>query len=80
MKSLTKFLGIDIGGAHIKIIGLDEKAQISYVGYNSCPIWKNIKNLKKQIKFINTISKKKEIKCGITMTGELCDCFKNRSK
>ena len=78
MKNLIEFLGIDVGGAHIKIIGLDKDRHISYVGYRSCHLWKNIKNLRNQIKFINSISKNKKIKCGITMTGELCDIFGNR--
>ena len=78
MKNLIKFLGIDIGGAHTKIVGLDKDRNINYVKYNNCPIWKGIESLKNQINFINSISENKEIKCGITMTGELCDLFKDR--
>ncbi len=78
MKKLIKFLGIDVGGAHIKIVGLDKNGIICYVAYKNCPLWKNIKNLKNQIKFINKLSKNKDITCGITMTGELCDLFKDR--
>jgi len=75
MNSQTKFLGIDIGGAHLKIIGLDKKMNVSIVKYKSCPLWEGLGNLKKEIQLINTISKDKNIKCGITMTGELCDFF-----
>jgi len=78
MKSLIDFLGIDVGGAHIKIVGLDRHRHINYVDYRRCHLWENIKNLRNQIKFINTISKNKKIKCGITMTGELCDIFGDR--
>tara|TARA_Y100001954_G_scaffold127753_1_gene136934 strand:- start:6917 stop:7951 length:1035 start_codon:yes stop_codon:yes gene_type:complete len=78
MNSQTKFLGIDIGGAHLKIIGLDKKMNVSIVKYKSCPLWEGLGNLKKEIQLINTISKDKNIKCGITMTGELCDFFKTR--
>ena len=28
MKSKIKFLGIDIGGAHIKLVGLNEKKEL----------------------------------------------------
>ena len=33
MKNNIKFLGIDIGGAHIKLVGLDEKKELIFVDY-----------------------------------------------
>ena len=33
------YLGIDIGGANLKIIGVNENKQIVYVDYSSCKIW-----------------------------------------
>ena len=40
MRKLIKFLGIDVGGAHIKIVGLDKNGIICYVAYKNCPLWK----------------------------------------
>ena len=78
MKPKVEYLGIDIGGAHIKIVCLNIKKEVCYVGYKQCPLWKGIENLKREIKFINSLITNKNNKCCITMTGELCDIFKNR--
>ena len=78
MKKEIEYLGIDIGGVHIKIIGLNDKKEVCYVKYLKCHLWKGIDNLKKVIKFINTLITNKKNKCCITMTGELCDTFRNR--
>ena len=72
------YLGIDIGGANLKIIGVNENKQIVYVDYSSCKIWNNQSYLDKKLLKLNRIKTKKKIKCGITMSAELCDCFKNR--
>ena len=71
------YLGIDIGGANLKIIGVNENKQIVYVDYSSCKIWNNQSYLDKKLLKLNRIKTKKIIKCGITMSAELCDCFKN---
>ncbi len=71
-------LGIDIGGAHIKIIGINIEKEVVYVNYSSCQIWKGIENLKREFQKINSTITDKSIKCGITMSAELCDNFKNR--
>ena len=78
MKKEIEYLGIDIGGVHIKIIGLNDKKEVCYVKYLKCHLWKGIDNLKKVIKFINTLITNKKNKCCITITGELCDTFRNR--
>ena len=33
MKKEVKFLGIDIGGAHIKLIGLNKKKSVCFANY-----------------------------------------------
>ena len=35
-------IGIDIGGAHLKIVGLNKKLTKSYSEIYSCKIWENI--------------------------------------
>ena len=76
MKEKVKFLGIDIGGAHIKTVGLDEKKKIIFVSQEQCLLWRDTKLLENYFKKINNLFTK--VKCGITMTGELCDYFKSR--
>ena len=72
------YLGIDIGGAHLKVIGLNSNKEIILVDYTKCKIWEGIENLKKAFQKINKIVNNKSAKCAITMSAELCDNFKNR--
>ena len=78
MNKKLLYLGIDIGGAHIKIIGLDQFQNICLIKYRKCYIWKNLKKLNQEITFINSLSNNKNILCGVTMTAELCDIFPDR--
>ena len=78
MNKKLLYLGIDIGGAHIKIIGLDQFQNICLIKYRKCYLWKNPKKLKQEISFINSLSNNKNILCGVTMTAELCDIFPDR--
>ena len=38
------YLGIDIGGANLKIVGLNKKKQINFVSQEKCEIWKGLSN------------------------------------
>ena len=78
MKNDISYLGIDIGGANLKIIGVNADKKVVYVNYSSCKIWKNQHYLDKKLLELNKIKTQKKIKCGITMSAELCDCFKDR--
>tara|TARA_B100000963_G_C22556136_1_gene639092 strand:- start:120 stop:1145 length:1026 start_codon:yes stop_codon:yes gene_type:complete len=78
MNREVDYLGIDIGGAHLKIIGIDENETVRFVDYSSCRIWENLNNLKKKFLELNKLFQDKQIKCAITMSAELCDNFKNR--
>ena len=71
-------MGIDIGGAHLKIVGVNANKNVVYVDYISCKVWKGTKDLKKEFKRINATINNRSVKCGITMSAELCDNFKNR--
>ena len=74
----VSYLGIDIGGAHIKVVGINAQKKITYVRYATCKIWEGTDNLREEFKKINQNLSNKSLKCGITMSGELCDNFKNR--
>ena len=71
-------IGIDIGGAHLKVIGVDKSNKVVLVDYESCAIWEGIEKLKAKFRKINNIINNNSVKCGITMSGEMCDNFKNR--
>lgn len=76
MKNKVTFLGIDIGGAHVKTVGLCEQKKIIFVSQDKVILWKNTELLEKYFLKLNKLFGK--IRCGITMTGELCDFFKSR--
>ena len=71
-------LGIDIGGAHLKVVGVDKRNKVVLVDYESCAIWKGIEKLQAKFRKINNIINNNSVKCGITMSGEMCDNFENR--
>ena len=73
-----KYLGIDIGGAHLKVIGLNSHKEIIFVKYTKCKIWEGIEKLKIAFQKINKTINNKSAKCAITMSAELCDNFKSR--
>ena len=73
------FLGIDIGGANLKIVGLNKNKKISFVSEEKCEIWKGLSNFDKKILKLNEIISNKTV-IGVTMTAEMCDNFKKRKK
>ncbi len=70
------YLGLDIGGAYLKIVGLDRNKKIAYVSQHKTPIWEGIIKLNSALNYLNNFNKK--TLCAITMTAELCDNFKTR--
>ncbi|MAI84063.1 MAG: hypothetical protein CMM91_03920 [Rickettsiales bacterium] len=70
------YLGLDIGGAHLKIVGLDKNKKIRIVSQHKTPVWESILRLNKSLDFLNNFNNK--TLCAITMTAELCDNFKTR--
>ncbi len=80
MKNKIEFLGIDIGGAHLKIIGLDKDGIVIFAEYSSCRVWEGTKFLGKLFKDLNNLFPRKTLKCAITITAEMCDNFKDRKE
>lgn len=70
-KHTTTIAGIDIGGANTKYCQSD-----GYTLNTIFPLWKKKKDLPTILKQIT--STKKIHTLAITMTGELCDCFKTK--
>ncbi len=78
MKNDVSYLGIDIGGANLKVIGINADKQVVHVDYSSCKIWNSQNFLEKKLLELNALKAPNKIRCGITMSAELCDCFKDR--
>lgn len=78
MKKKITHLGIDIGGAHLKVIGIDKNNKVQFVDYSNCRIWEDIRLLKEKFVCLSKTFGNESIKCGITMSAELCDNFKSR--
>ena len=71
------YLGIDIGGANLKIVGLNNYKEIIFVSQIKCHLWEEFHNLNKYFVLLNKKINARTL-CGITMTGELCDNFNSR--
>ena len=41
MKSKSTYVGLDIGGAHVKAVGIDQYKKINFIFYEKCPLWKD---------------------------------------
>jgi len=73
------FLGIDVGGANLKIIGLNKKKKVNFVSQEKCEIWRGLSDFDKKMSKIKKIISNKTV-IGVTMTAEMCDNFKKRKK
>lgn len=65
------FLGFDIGGAHLKCADSN-----GYSWQEEFPLWKRPQELASELKrLVLMLPQKTYGMCGLTMTGELADCF-----
>ena len=78
--SNVKYLGIDIGGAHFKLVGLDEKNSVCFAEYRKCYVWEGLQNLRKEIDYTNSLKLQKNSFCGITMTQNYVTILKVKNK
>ena len=57
MRSQSIYVGLDIGGAHVKAVGIDQYKKINLIFYEKCPIWKDFflkKTLHKLLKYLDS--------------------------
>ncbi len=75
---LTTCYGWDIGGAHLKLCGLDAEGKVNFLRTIPTPLWAGLEVLEE---IFASLSEEllSEALHGITMTGELCDVFADRS-
>ncbi len=77
-KENTQYMGIDIGGAHLKCVGIDKSKNISYIKYDSYQVWNDKKILFEKLNQIDSEFNNNKLIYGITMSAELCENFPNR--
>ena len=79
---MSKTIGWDIGGAHLKMVALDESGAVLQVLQLPCPLWKGLNHLESAMNdALQANNHKASGAChAITMTGELVDLFENRQQ
>ncbi len=77
---MSKLIGWDIGGAHLKAALLSADGELIDTLQVVCPLWRGLDKLEQAINAVLIAFKAKphDIKHAITMTGELVDLFTNR--
>jgi probable H4MPT-linked C1 transfer pathway protein len=77
-------VGWDIGGAHLKMVVLDESGAVLHAHQLPCPLWKGLNHLEDAINDAQKHALRANIHAAsrahhsVTMTGELVDLFANR--
>ncbi len=73
------YFGWDIGGAHLKVARLDGDGQVVAVRQIACPLWRGINELSRACHLLDFNLDDPDAVHAVTMTGELCDIFPDRS-
>lgn len=72
--------GWDIGGAHLKFAALSADKTLLAAEQLCCPLWQDLAHLEQAIGVLNNKYDLASARHAVTMTGELCDNFKNREE
>jgi (4-(4-[2-(gamma-L-glutamylamino)ethyl]phenoxymethyl)furan-2-yl)methanamine synthase len=72
-------LGWDLGGAHLKAVGVDGDGAATFALELACPLWQGVSHLDRAID--ETLAGVTALPAvhAVTMTGELADCFSDRA-
>lgn len=74
-------VGWDVGGAHLKAVGLDRFGQLRCVLQLPCPLWRGLSYLRQSLKqALAALPEGCSVRHVVTMTGELVDLFSNRDE
>jgi (4-(4-[2-(gamma-L-glutamylamino)ethyl]phenoxymethyl)furan-2-yl)methanamine synthase len=71
-------IGWDVGGAHLKAALVDQHGNLIDVIQTACPLWKGLHELEMAFKAVIDQWGEASRTHGITMTGEMADCFASR--
>ena len=74
---MSSCLGLDIGGANIKLAIADDLGSIVKAESIPFPLWKHKEQLADQLQSL-VDQTETEVDVAVTMTGELADCFESR--
>ncbi len=76
----SKYIGWDIGGAHLKVAGVNQTGALEFVEQFASPLWQGMEQLEKL--FPKTIKQLPQgsLSHAFTITAELVDIFKNRQE
>ena len=79
-KIMSRFIGWDIGGAHLKAVLLDGSGEVLQLLQLPCQLWKGLNQLELAINVATKAFKVEPAEAihAVTMTGELVDLFANR--
>ena len=72
-------VGWDIGGAHLKAVALDAQRRLQAVSLLPCPLWLGLDHLEAAIAAALANLPRPPRAHALTMTGELCDLFRDRA-
>ncbi|PPD19444.1 MAG: H4MPT-linked C1 transfer pathway protein [Methylomonas sp.] len=72
-------IGWDIGGAHVKVALVDDHGRVVRVLQTACPLWRGIEQLALALTHLLPELPTEGTTHGVTMTGELVDCFASRA-
>lgn len=70
--------GWDIGGAHVKVAGLDANGRVLFVDQQAAPLWRGPEVLGEVLARFAALPDLAAARHAVTMTGELADCFIDR--
>lgn len=74
------FVGWDLGGAHLKLARVDATGRLTHVRQEPCPLWQGLEQLDAAVgRAVQGLAAVNEVH-GLTMTGELADCFRSRAE
>ena len=74
----TTCIGWDIGGAHLKVARLAADGSILAATQYATPLWQGLECLHQELEKISRAGNMREVRHGLTMTGELVDLFPDR--
>lgn len=78
-QNIMQVIGLDVGGAHLKVAALLDSNTVEHVFQLPCPLWKGMDHLTKAWREARARITPTPNSCyAVTMTGELADCFVSR--
>jgi len=75
-----KYIGWDIGGAHLKMAHVNTAGAIVQVEQHATPLWQGLDTLQSKLKEIKTRLPEDNTAHAMTTTGELADLFQDRQQ